>query len=65
MFNLFKSRKRERLRAEPFPDEWRRTIERNVPIVRRLQPADVDERAEGAPAQPADETDARPAAVEN
>ena len=43
MFNLFKSRKRERLRAEPFPDEWRRTIERNVPIVRRLPPADVQE----------------------
>ena len=43
MFNLFKSRKRERLRAEPFPDEWRQTIERNVPIVRRLPPADVQE----------------------
>jgi hypothetical protein len=29
------------------------------------EPADEDERAEGAPAEPADETDARPAAVEN
>ena len=40
MLDLFKSRKRERLRAEPFPGEWRRTIERNVPIVRRLPPPD-------------------------
>jgi Mlc titration factor MtfA (ptsG expression regulator) len=43
MFTLFKSRKRERLRAEPFPDDWRRAIERNVPIVRRLPPADQRE----------------------
>src|SRR6478735_2280532 len=40
---LFGSRKRERLRAAPFPDDWRRTIERNVPIVRRLPPADREE----------------------
>ena len=40
MFDLFRSRKRERLRAQPIPDAWRRTIERNVPIVRRLPPAD-------------------------
>ena len=43
MFDLFKSRKRERLRAEPVPDEWRRTIERNVPIVRRLPRQDQQE----------------------
>ena len=43
MFDLFKSRRRDRLRAEPFPDEWRRTIERNVPIVRRLPAVDRDE----------------------
>ncbi len=43
MFGLFMSRPRERLRALPFPDEWRRTIERNVPIVRRLPPADRQE----------------------
>ena len=43
MFDLFKSRKRERLRAGPFPDEWRRTIERNVPIVRRLPAQDRQE----------------------
>ena len=40
---LFGSRKRERLRAAPFPDDWRRTIERNVPIVLRLPPADREE----------------------
>jgi Mlc titration factor MtfA (ptsG expression regulator) len=43
VFGLFKSRRRERLRALPFPDEWRRTIERNVPIVRRLPPSDRSE----------------------
>ena len=42
-FSLFRSRKRERLRASPFPDDWRRTIERNVPIVLRLPPADRQE----------------------
>lgn len=40
MVALFKSRRRARLRALPLPDEWQRTIERNVPIVRRLPPAD-------------------------
>jgi MtfA peptidase len=43
MFTLFKSRRRQRLRALPFPDDWRRTIERNVPIVRRLSPSDRSE----------------------
>lgn len=43
MTPFFKSRRRIRLREQPFPDEWRRTIERNVPIVRRLPPADVRE----------------------
>src|SRR5215213_10891629 len=42
-FSLFRSRKRERLRAAPFSDDWRRTIERNVPIVLRLPPADRQE----------------------
>lgn len=42
-FSLFRSGKRERLRASPFPDDWRRTIERNVPIVLRLPPADRQE----------------------
>src|SRR5688500_1572903 len=43
VFGLFKSRKRERVRAQPFPDDWRRAIERNVPIVRRLPPTDQRE----------------------
>ena len=43
MFDFFKSRRRVRLRAQPIPDEWRRTIERNVPIVRRLPPSDRQE----------------------
>ena len=43
MFPFFRSRKREQLRATPLPDDWRRTIERNVPIVLRLTPADRQE----------------------
>jgi MtfA peptidase len=43
MFSLFKSRRRQQLRAQPFPAEWRRTIERNVPIVLRLPRADQRE----------------------
>ena len=37
-----KSRRRERLRAEPFPDTWRRVIEMRVPMVARL--GDEDRR---------------------
>src|SRR5215204_1370367 len=43
MFTFFKSRRRARLRATPIPESWQRTIERNVPIVRRLPPADRQE----------------------
>jgi MtfA peptidase len=43
MFQLFKSRRREHLRALPFPPEWRSTIERNIPIVLRLSPDDQRE----------------------
>src|SRR5215213_7432581 len=43
MFTFFKTRRRARLRATPIPDGWQRTIERNVPIVRRLPPADRQE----------------------
>lgn len=39
-FRLFSQRRRERLRAAPFPSEWRRVIERNLPVFRRLTPAD-------------------------
>ena len=42
-FSLFRSRKRDVFVPPPFPDDWRRTVERNVPIVRRLSPADRQE----------------------
>jgi Mlc titration factor MtfA (ptsG expression regulator) len=38
-----KSRRRERLRAEPFPDHWRRMIETRVPMFARLAPDDQHE----------------------
>jgi Mlc titration factor MtfA (ptsG expression regulator) len=38
-----KSRRRERLRAEPFPDHWRRIIEARVPMVSRLSAEDQQE----------------------
>ena len=38
-----KSRRRERLRAEPFPDHWRRLVEVRVPLFSRLTTEDQDE----------------------
>src|SRR5262245_5498598 len=38
-----KSRRRERLRAEPFPDHWRRVVETRVPVFARLNEADQRE----------------------
>src|SRR6187402_2027346 len=38
-----KSSRRERLRAETFPDHWRRIIETRVPMVARLTIADQEE----------------------
>jgi len=38
-----KSSRRERLRAEPFPDHWRRVIETRVPVFSRLSDADQRE----------------------
>src|SRR5215208_1500872 len=38
-----KSRRRDRLRAEPFPEHWRRIIETRVPVFARLTPADQQE----------------------
>lgn len=38
-----KAQRRERLRAEPFPDHWRRVIETRVPVFARLDSADQDE----------------------
>jgi MtfA peptidase len=43
MFTFFKARRREQLRAQPFPAEWQQAIERNVPIVRRLPAVDRQE----------------------
>lgn len=43
MFGFFKKRRRERLRAAPFPAEWREIIERNVPLYGRLDEADREE----------------------
>jgi len=38
-----KSRRRERLREEPFPDHWRRMVETRVPMFARLTSADQQE----------------------
>jgi len=38
-----KSRRRERLRAEPFPEPWQRIIDVRVPLVARLSPEDQRE----------------------
>ena len=42
-FDLFKSRRRERLRAQPAPVAWRAILERNLAIFSRLS---ADDRAE-------------------
>jgi MtfA peptidase len=38
-----KTRRRKRLRAEPFPDHWRRIVETRVPMVSRLNVEDARE----------------------
>ncbi len=43
MISLFRRRRRQRLRSEPFPAEWRAIIDRNVPLVRRMSNADRQE----------------------
>jgi Mlc titration factor MtfA (ptsG expression regulator) len=43
VFTFLKRRRRERLRATPFPREWRRFIEQNVPMFSRLSKADREE----------------------
>lgn len=40
MFGFFKRRRRERLRATPFPAAWAEIIEKNVPLYQRLGEAD-------------------------
>jgi Mlc titration factor MtfA (ptsG expression regulator) len=39
MFGI-KRRRRNRLRSKPFPEQWQRIIERNVPLYRRLPAED-------------------------
>jgi MtfA peptidase len=41
--NLFKSRRRARLRARPVPKAWRAIVERNLPVFSRLTREDQDE----------------------
>jgi hypothetical protein len=43
MSGFIKRWRRARLRATPFPAEWRAFVERNVPIFRRLSPDDQNE----------------------
>src|SRR5438132_9389726 len=43
VFGLLKQHRRRRLRAQPFPKEWLRTIERNAPFFRRLSVNDQTE----------------------
>ncbi len=43
MFDFFKDRRRERVRAEPFPEEWRAILERGFPLYARLSPEDRSE----------------------
>ncbi len=40
MFGFFKRRRRQRLRAAPFPADWLDIIEQNVPIYARLPEVD-------------------------
>jgi Mlc titration factor MtfA (ptsG expression regulator) len=42
-FGFLSDRRRERLRAKPFPQEWRLALERNFPVFRRLSKADQAE----------------------
>lgn len=43
MISYFRRRRRERLRASPFPGEWKAIIERNVPLYSRLSREDQRE----------------------
>ena len=43
MFGFFKRRRRERLRAAPFPPEWDGILRKNVPLYGRLDEADRKE----------------------
>jgi MtfA peptidase len=43
VFGLFSERRRERLRAEPFPSAWEEILERNLALFRRLSEEDQKE----------------------
>ena len=43
VFGLFTSRRRERLKSEPFPAHWRKIVEDNLAVFRRLPPEDKAE----------------------
>jgi Mlc titration factor MtfA (ptsG expression regulator) len=43
VFDLFKSRRRARLRVKPAPPEWRAILERNLPVFMRLSAKDKAE----------------------
>ena len=43
MFSLFKKRRRQRLRTQPFPSAWLTIIKRNFPIYDLLPQADQQE----------------------
>src|SRR4051812_2909846 len=43
VFDLFKSRRRSRLRGEPTPPAWRSILERNLDVFNRLPPEDQEE----------------------
>ena len=43
VFDLFKSRRRARLRAQPTPPNWRAILEQNLPIFTRLSTEDQAE----------------------
>src|SRR5436309_13728659 len=40
MFRFLKQRRRQRLRAQPFPPAWRSIITGNLPVFRRRPPED-------------------------
>ena len=43
VFDLFKSRRRARLRAQPPPKAWRAILEHNLPVFHRLSAEDQNE----------------------
>src|SRR2546430_17602756 len=43
VFDLFKPRRRARLRAQPAPKSWRAILEHNLPVFHRLSAEDQNE----------------------